>query len=181
MCWWLWACCAGFAGARAFFSRFVSLGGRFIGVAPNLLQESKNRPCVGNSDEPRRTKSDVQLLPAGVPRSLRHLPRRIAGVFVGAPVLFLGVVLGIALVFRVGIGLLRPDPTAEPAAMTAPVVPIPRTTAPPTSATVDADARPKGHLVDAPPVTSGRQRGGAETPPQPRKKRLLARPPSVHD
>ena len=156
MCWWLWACGAGFAGARAFFSRFVSLGCRFIGVAPNLLQEPKIRLRLGNFDAPRRTKSHVQLLPAGVPRSLRHLPRRIAGVFEGAPVLFLGVVLGIALVFRLGIGLLRPEPTAEPAAFAS--VPSTRSAVAAPVIAASAEARPKAHIVDPPPVASGRQR-----------------------
>jgi len=117
----------------------------------------------------------VQLLPAGVPRSLRHLPRRIAGIFEGAPVLFLGVVLGIALVFRLGIGLLRPAPADAPeasATMTAPATMAPR--ALPTSTTVDPDPHPKGHLVDPPPATSGRlrtERTELPVPAPPRKKR----------
>lgn len=43
---------------------------------------------------------------------------RFLGVFAGAPVLFFGVVIGVALVFRLGVGAVRDAATPEPVAPT---------------------------------------------------------------
>jgi hypothetical protein len=48
------------------------------------------------------------LLPAGVVVRLNRTRRRIAAALEGVPLLFVGIVLGVTLLFRLGIGALRP-------------------------------------------------------------------------
>ncbi len=50
------------------------------------------------------------LVPARVPRGLARLGWRIRRIVSDGPFLFLGVVLGIALIFRVALGWAKPPP-----------------------------------------------------------------------
>lgn len=95
------------------------------------------------------------LVPAGVPRGLSRLRRRIAGTVSEGPFLFLGVVLGIALTFRVAIGWAKApapgdDPTSRPptnatGATAAPAATIPTVRAEPAaSASATAPATVPG-------------------------------------
>ncbi len=47
------------------------------------------------------------LVPAGVPRRLSRLKRRIGAIVSEGPLLFLGVVLAVALLFRIVVGLAK--------------------------------------------------------------------------
>lgn len=84
---------------------------------------------------------------------------------------FLVAVIGIAVLFRAGIGLLRPaapEPEAAPVFATATATAA-RTVAVP-AASAEAEPRTKAHPVDPPTVGSGRMR-----PEPPRRRTRPAR------
>jgi hypothetical protein len=58
----------------------------------------------------------LNLLPAGVVVRLARTRQRIATALEAVPLLFVGIVLGVALLFRLGIGVLRPAPPDDAAA-----------------------------------------------------------------
>lgn len=91
-----------------------------------------------------RTKLEVRvhdLLPAGVPLGFVRARYRIARLFSEAPLLFLGVVIGVALVFRVGIGAIR-TASADEAEPQATAREAPRVARPGASLSVKADDDP---------------------------------------
>jgi hypothetical protein len=81
----------------------------------------------------------VRILPAGVPRGLSRLRLRIGHFFGEAPILFIGLVVGIAVVFRLGLGVVKPS-VAEEEPAPAPLNPVvhtqPRAFAPAATTTV---------------------------------------------
>jgi hypothetical protein len=49
----------------------------------------------------------AMLLPAAIRRAFQIMKVRVLGVFAETPVLFFGVVIGVAVVFRLGVGVVR--------------------------------------------------------------------------
>lgn len=101
-------------------------------------------------------------------RSFSRFRQQIAQRLEGTPVVFLVAVIAIAVLFRAGIGLLRPAPPEPEAAPVFATEPTARTVAVSAAASAEAEPRTKAHPVDPPTVGSGRLR------PEPPRRR--ARP-----
>ena len=104
-------------------------------------------------------------LPAGVPPGLTRLRAHIAAFFAGAPLLFLGVVLGIAVVFRLAVGAVKPAVAAEEALPVA---------APTSSAAARPEPRPAAEVGESP--SSGTSPARREAPPPARGRAKHRRP-----
>jgi len=96
------------------------------------------------------------LLPAGVPLGFVRARYRIARLFSEAPLLFLGVVIGVALVFRVGIGAIRTASADEEPPPQATTREAPRVARPGASLSVRAEDDPtiKAKKSSSPPATA---------------------------
>jgi len=154
-------------------SRFVSFGCRFIPRANYRTGRSRGDKkggrspkaseswAGGNFIERERTKLEVRgsrlLLPAGLPRSFIRMRHRIAAFLGEAPILFVGVVLGVAVLFRLAIDVVRPaSADAEPE------TPAPSGAAlhePPRIAAAEGSAQRSSPPPAAPTATSPSTRG----------------------
>lgn len=102
-------------------------------------------------------------------RSFSRFRQQIARRLDGTPVVFLVAVIAIAVLFRAGIGLLRPAPPEPEAAPVFATATAARTVAVP-AASAEPEPRTKAHPVDPPTVGSGRMR-----PDPPRRRTRPAR------
>lgn len=105
------------------------------------------------------------VLPAGLPRGLVRVRQRLQGFFEGAPVLFIGVTLGVAVLFRLAIPFLRapaePDPSSTGVAqVSAPSAPLAPDT-PSASSAPQASITSLHAPVEGPAATAAAARGGS--------------------
>ncbi|HSO34182.1 MAG TPA: hypothetical protein VLT33_16720 [Labilithrix sp.] len=113
----------------------------------------------------------ARFLPAAILRAFSIMGLRVRHLFGETPFLFFGVVLGVALLFRVGVGLARDAATPAAVAPTfvttgpepglaAAAAPSPSTTSTPATAEVGAAAKvqPIGSPVRVPPKPRGHGR-----------------------
>lgn len=184
-------------------SRFVSFGCRFISTAnyrtggsPGDKKGGRGPKASeswagGNFIERERTKLEVRgsrlLLPAGLPRGFVRMRHRIAAFLGEAPLLFVGVVIGIAVLFRLAIGIVRPaaaDAETEAAAPSGAVHEPPRLAAaegsaprpsPPPAAPTATSPPPRGSPLGRAGVAPGDTRRGPQAAPPRRKPRTHGR------
>jgi hypothetical protein len=93
-----------------------------------------------------------QWLVAGVLTRLVGLRGRIGAFFTETPLFFIAVVLGIAVLFRAGIGLIRPEEEEAESSISAPSHPEPRTANATTSLPSAQPAQPE---VPSPAANAG--------------------------
>lgn len=171
----------------AFRSRFVSFGFRFIRTAKYRTgrfrrqerrgpEEERREHASGNFLELERTNQKVRgskILPAGVPGGLVRMRHRLAGLLHETPLPFVGVVVAIAVLFRAGIGMVRPAaPDTEAARSTSDALHEPPRAATATTATGPAPIGAPG-IATPTPAPESHVTGGKvpRTRPEPPRKK----------
>jgi hypothetical protein len=124
--------------------------------SPEIFPPAKEQRRRGNFPRARRSNRTVNPAALFVPH-LRRLRARMAALFADLPIVFLAVVLGVALTFRVAIGWAKEGATPEPPAVSALAAP---TVAP--AATTGTAARPV--VMAADPQATALPAGTAASP-----------------